>query len=253
MKKTIAKFLIVLTIFSYSSPLIAQVNSGSYEVYPPVSTNTDNTTVPMPDTYSNNYNSQSTIPPLQAHVVTAPRGTSFEVVMNSTINSISSRLGDTISGTLEEPLIIDSKTVFPSGTEMRGQITFIESSGRVGKNASMDIRFTSAKLPTGERVPLNAKIITTDSSGVLYGGKKSNIVLKAAGTTVATTAVGAAAGAGTGAILGSVAGGALFGTAVGGLAGIGYAIYRKGKDIVLPSGTRLGLTLEQPLTVTSAK
>lgn len=253
MKKTIAKLLIVLTIFTYTSPLMAQVNSGSYEVYPPVSSNTENTTA-MPDVAdTSSYSNQSTMQPLQGRVVTAPRGTSFEVVMNSTINSISSRLGDTISGTIEEPLIIDSKTVLPAGTEMRGQITYIESAGRVGKNASMDIRFTSAKLPNGERIPLTAKIITTDASGVLYGGKKSNIVLKAAGTTVATTAVGAAAGAGTGAILGSVAGGALFGTAVGGLAGIGYAIYRKGKDIVLPSGTRLGLTLEQPLTVTASK
>ena len=194
----------------------------------------------------------SELQPLQGRVATAPRGTNLEIVTNTTISSMTARLGDTFTATIEEPLIVDGQMVIPAGSEMIGQVTYIEQAGRIGKNATMDVRFTSVRLPNGEKVPINAKIITTDYSGVLRGGKNSNIVLKATGTTAATTATGAVAGTALGGIIGGVGSAAVFGTAVGGLVGIGYSIYRKGKNIVLPSGTRLGVTLEQPLTVSNA-
>lgn len=272
LKRAVATFLTALMIISNIMPLQAQVmNSGNneYEVIPPVNNSAENNVTSLPDVqgntastmqenqnyantpYPNQMNNSNTT--LQGRLVTAPRGTNFEVVTNSSINSMSARVGDVVSATLEESLIIDGKTVIPAGSEMRGQVSFVESAGRVGKNAMMDVRFTSVKLPSGDRVPINAKIITTDSSGVLRGGNKSNIILKAAGTTAGTTAAGAVAGLSAGAILGSCATGVLFGTAVGGLAGIGYALYRKGKDIILPSGTKLGVTLEQNLTLSNSK
>lgn len=241
--------MIAILLISYYSPSFAQVNA-EYEVIPPV--RSDVTKIQeMPDIEVPSVN--PTVDVLQGSVATAPRGTNFEVVTNSTINSMSARVGDTFTASIDEPLIIDSKSVIPAGSEMIGQITYVESAGRIGKNALMDIRFTSVKLPNGERVPVNAKILTTDASGVLRGGRKSNIILKATGTAAGSTAAGAVAGTSAGAILGSVGGGALFGTAVGGLVGVGYALYRKGKNIVLPSGTKLGITLEQPLTVSNSK
>ena len=246
-----------LLILSYMAPLQAQVNT-EYEVVPPVMENHQNVVNTIPDVPNPQYStpdqvSQNQMAPLQARVATAPRGTNFEATITSTVNSMSTSVGDTFSAQLDEPLIIDSQTVIPAGSEVVGQVTFVQPAGRIGKNALMDIRFNSLKLPDGNRVPINAKILTTDQSGVLRGGKKSNIVLKATGTAAGTTAAGAAAGTAGGALLGSVAGGAIFGTAVGGLVGVGYALYRKGKNIVLPSGTKLGITLEQPLTVSNSQ
>ncbi|MGD9580753.1 MAG: hypothetical protein AB7V50_05235, partial [Vampirovibrionia bacterium] len=159
------------------------------------------------------------------------------------------------SAEIAEPLVIDNKTIIPAGSELIGQVTFVESAGRIGKNALMDIRFTSIRLPDGDRMPINAKITTTDASGVLRGGKKTNIIVKTTETGAGGAAVGAIAGVGTGAVLGGVTVGsaAILGTAIGGVAGLGYALYHKGKDIVLPSGTQLGVTLEQPLTVSNSK
>lgn len=254
LKKLTSSLLSLLLVFTYTTPLLAQVNS-EYEIVPPVTNSSDPliNKIPDVDASSTTTNLQQDVKPLQGRVVTAPRGTNFEVVTANTLNSMSSRVGDTFSASIGDPLIIDSQVVIPAGSEMIGQITFVESAGRVGKNALMDIRFTTVKLPNGERVPLNAKIITSDSSGVLRGGRKSNIVFKAAGTAAGTTAAGAVAGVSAGAILGSIGTGAIFGTAVGGLVGVGYAIYRKGKEIVLPSGTKLGVTLEQPLTLSNSR
>ncbi|MEW5820718.1 MAG: hypothetical protein AB1782_11045 [Cyanobacteriota bacterium] len=266
LKKTTASLLTLLLVFSYLIPLQAQDITSEYEVVPPVSQTNPNVTQ-MPDVqdqagintpFNSTYHTNAPLPqnqlqPLKGSVATAPRGTNFEVTIQNTINSMSSRVGDTFTAQIDEPLIIDGQTVIPPGSELVGQITYVESAGRIGKNALMDIRFTSVKLPNGERLPVNAKILTTDSSGVLKGGKNSNIVLKATGTAAGTTAAGAVAGTSAGAILGSVAGGAIFGTAVGGLVGVGYALYRKGKNIVLPSGTKLGVTLEQPLTISTTK
>lgn len=264
LRKATTSLLTALLLLSYIAPLQAQVTS-EYEVIPPVTQETQNYVKSMPDIQTEYsapaqeiqpmHQAQTQMQPLQARIATAPRGTTFEVKINSTINSMSSRVGDTFSAEIAEPLVIDSKTLIPAGSELIGQVTFVESAGRIGKNALMDIRFTSIRLPDGERMPINAKITTTDASGVLKGGKKSNIVLRTAKTTVGTTAVGAIGGVGTGAILGGVGVGsaAIMGTAIGGIAGLGYALYHKGKDIVLPSGTQLGVTLEQPLTVSNSK
>ena len=264
LRKATISLLTTLLLLSYITPLQAQVTS-EYEVIPPLAQGTQGYVNKMPDIqtdYSTPVDSapqmnqnQDSMQPLQARIATAPRGTTFEVKTNSTINSMSSKVGDTFSAEIAEALIIDNKTLIPAGSELIGQVTFVESAGRIGKNALMDIRFTSIRLPDGERMPINAKITTTDASGVLKGGKKSNIILKAAGTTVGSTAVGAVAGTSAGAILDGVTVGsaAIMGTAIGGIAGLGYAIYHKGKDIVLPSGTQLGVTLEQPLTVSNSK
>lgn len=256
LKKTTSSLLVTLLMLSYITPLQAQINS-EYEVIPPVMENNNANIQTMPDIGASNYQSapvqNSQMQPLQGSVATAPRGTNFEVTLENTINSMTSRVGDTFKAEIDEPLVIDSQTVIPAGSELTGQVTYIEKAGRVGKNALMDIRFTAVKLPNGDKVPLNAKIITTDSSGVLRGGKKTNIVLKATGTAAGSTAAGAAGGTAAGALFGSVAGGAILGTAVGGVVGVGYALYRKGKDIVLPSGSKLGITLEQPLTVSNSK
>lgn len=256
-KKLTASILTSLLIVSYSYPAFAQLDT-EYDVVPPVSNAEEKVINQMPDIESpaavpNNNVAQQMPKTLQGRVATAPRGTTFEAVINTSINSMTARVGDSLTASIDEALIIDSQTVIPAGSDLMGQITYVESAGRVGKNALMEIRFTSVKLPNGDRTPINAKIVTTDDSGVLRGGKKSNIVLKAVETSAGITAAGAVTGTAVGGLFTgiSIAGGAVFGTAVGGLIGVGYAIYRKGKDIVLPSGTKLGITLEQPLTISN--
>jgi hypothetical protein len=51
-------------------------------------------------------------------------------------------------------------------------------------------------------------------------------------------------------LLGSVGTGTLFGLGAGSLVGLGYAVVRKGKDVVLPSGSRLSVVADQTTSVT---
>ena len=60
-------------------------------------------------------------------------------------------------------------------------------------------------------------------------------------------------GAALGALIGGIAGGgkgAAIGAAVGGGAGTGVQVFTKGKQVKIPSETRLDFTLQQPFDIT---
>lgn len=187
--------------------------------------------------------------PLQGQVSTVPTGTMIKVAINDTLNSTASQIGEMFTATLAEPVAVGGEIVIPAGSEVVGQITYLEEAGRLGRDAQMDIRFTNIKLPNGQKVPMLGKISTTDKKGVLKGGSLTKQIATAAGIGAVTTGGGALAGVGIGSLMGSAGGGAVFGTTAGGLFGVGYIFARKGKDVIVPTGTKFNITLEQPLTL----
>jgi uncharacterized membrane protein YebE (DUF533 family) len=67
------------------------------------------------------------------------------------------------------------------------------------------------------------------------------------------SAVKIGGGAALGALIGGIAGGgkgAAIGAAVGGGAGTGVQVFTKGKQVKIPSETRLDFTLQQPFDIT---
>ena len=56
-------------------------------------------------------------------------------------------------------------------------------------------------------------------------------------------------GTGIGAIAGEAGIGAAVGSITGGVVGLGYIIIKKGREVNLPIGTKMVVTLEQPLVV----
>lgn len=187
--------------------------------------------------------------PLRGQVSTAPVGTTFEVTTNTTVGSAINAIGDIFTATLTSPIAVGGNVVVPAGSEAVGQITYIENSGRVGKNGVLQIKFTNIKTPNGPKVPVSGKIVTTDNSGILKGGS----IKKQIATGIATEAVITGGGTLTGLTIGSIAshagGGALLGTTAGGFLGLGYILGRKGKEVVLPSGSKMNVILDQPLTI----
>ncbi|HET8825809.1 MAG TPA: BON domain-containing protein, partial [Terriglobales bacterium] len=61
---------------------------------------------------------------------------------------------------------------------------------------------------------------------------------------------GAAVGAGIGTIAGLIFGGPFKGLAIGAIAGGGYILATKGKDVELPATTELKIRLDQPVSLT---
>lgn len=190
------------------------------------------------------------LPPLQGYVVTAPAGTYMQATLQSTISSEFARPGDRVVATLGTPLAAGGSIVLPAGSQVEGQVVAVEDAGRLGKNGSLDIRFTSAMTPTGQRVPISARIQTEDGTGVLKGGSTKGRVGKAALRTGVGAGLGAALGTAMGPLSGGKVGrGAIYGTAIGGGLGALYAGAKKGEDAVLNAGEPINLVLDAPVTV----
>ena len=187
---------------------------------------------------------------LRGRVSVIPKGAMMMVRLDQPISSYNSNLGDPITATLENDLYVNDSVAIPAGSIIQGQVSNVSKSGRLGKAGDMDIRFFSARTPDGMIVPLRAHVVTSDDSGLIRGDKTSSTVAKGAGYALGGTALGTVAGLSAGSLLGSAGAGTLFGLGAGSLAGISYAVLRKGKDVVLPSGSRLSLVADQTTSVT---
>lgn len=188
--------------------------------------------------------------PLQGYVVTVPAGSFVAATLQAPISSEFARPGDRFYATVSSPLSANGGIALPAGSQLEGQVVSATPAGRVGRNGRLDVRFTTAVTPSGQRVPLSARLQTDDNSGVLSGGTGSSAVRS--GLTKA--AIGAASGAALGTAMGALSGGevgrgAIYGTALGGGLGAVYAASRKGTQAVIPAGQPLNIVLDSPLTV----
>lgn len=186
---------------------------------------------------------------LKGSVYTVPVGTSFEIITNAEVSTKKNHVGEIFSATLNQPVAVGGDVIIPAGSEIFGQVTYNEDAGRVGKNALMEIKFTGIKPPYGNKIPMLGKIVTKDGTGVLRGGTLKSQLVKNVSSVAVTTAGGLGAGLAIGAIAGETGVGAAVGSSLGGIFGLGYIVVRKGKEVTLPIGTKMVVTLEQPLTV----
>ena len=187
--------------------------------------------------------------PLQGQVSVVPSGATFEAKMNTTIGSAINEVGDTFTATLTSPITSDGVEVVPAGSEAVGQITYINSAGRLGKNGIIEVQFTNVKLPYGSTIPIRAKINTIDKQGRLQGRSIAKQIVKSTATTAVMTGGGALFGLSLGAIVSSVGPATIVGTAAGGLVGLGYVVANKGREALVPADTKLTIILDEPLRV----
>lgn len=240
-KKFTSLLLVTSIVGSLTSPVFAD---EEIMVLPPLN---DQSSQLIPDQQPATEADNSSF--LKGTITTVPVGSSFEIITNSEISTETTRVGEIFTTTLSQPVTVGNNIVIPAGSEAYGQVTYSEDAGRVGRNAVMEIKFTSIKDPNGKKIPMMGKIVTKDGTGMLKGGSiKSQLVKSAAAVAIPATA-GVFTGMGIGAIAGETGVGAAVGSSVGGLFGIGYMVYRKGKEVELPRGTKMIITLEQPLTV----
>ncbi|MDH4378492.1 MAG: hypothetical protein QE263_01110 [Vampirovibrionales bacterium] len=196
--------------------------------------------------------SQSQMAPLQGYVVTVPAGTYAQASLQTPISSATARAGDRFMVTLAGPLMSGNTVALPSGTLVEGQVISAMAAGRAGRNGQLDIRFTSAALPNGQRVPLSARLQTEDGTGVLKGGTGASRAGGAAARAVGGAALGAALGTAMGPLSGgSVGRGAIYGTILGSGLGAVAAGVNKGEDVALNSGAPVNLVLDAPVTTSA--
>jgi hypothetical protein len=168
--------------------------------------------------------------------LTVPAGTPVSIRLQNAISSASNRPGDEFAAVLDEPIVVDSKTVAPRGAAVQGRVVAARSSGRLHNSGYLRIALASVEI-NGKAVPVHS------SSVFIAGGSHKNRDLALIG-----------GGAGAGALIGAIAGGgkgALIGTAVGAGGGTAGAYATGKKDVSFAPERRLTFRLTQPLVAKS--
>lgn len=195
--------------------------------------------------------------PLQGHLSYVPAGTLIDTGLTAPIDSELTKPGDSFAVKLYSPLYVSGELVFPANTEFEGVVTQAEKSSIAGKNGTISLKLTCATTPDGIKYPLSAKLSTSQEDNVAQdknGNIKGRSTKATVGTGVARAAIwtgaGTLAGLAFAPIVGGAVGlGAIAGVATGGAVGIGSNIWRKGKDVKIPSGTKLQFSLDQPMSM----
>lgn len=187
--------------------------------------------------------------PLKGQVSVIPAGTSFNVKVNDEISSKTAKLGQIFVVNLSNPLVVNGKEIIPAGSEAVGQVTYVKPAARMATDAQLEVKFTKVKLPNGQIVPVMGKIATIDKTGILKGGSVKSQLVKGTQLTSTGIAGGALTGLTIGAMASHATAGTIVGTSLGGVIGLGWFVGKKGKEIILSSGTDVVVSLEQPLTI----
>ena len=168
--------------------------------------------------------------------VTIPAGTALRIDLRTSVGSDTSRVEQRVTAALRAPVSVRGAQALPTGTRLTGQVTSVERAGRVKGRGRVAFRFTSLDLPGAD----GAMAIRTSPVVRLAPATKKSDAEKIGGS--------AAGGAVLGAILGG-GDGAAKGAAIGGAAGTGVVLSTRGKDVRVPAGTNLVVTLQRAITV----
>ena len=170
--------------------------------------------------------------------ITVPMGTQLHVTLSTPVGSETSQVGDALTATTTAAVLVGDRIAIPNGSTIRGRVTDVVP-GTKGlhvseKGGAVALSFDKVTTPGGYSSSMSASLFSIAKSG----GKTAGII------------AGSAAG---GALLGKILGGstkdAAIGAVVGGGIGTGIAAGTKGKELIIPAGTHLALTLDQPLSI----
>lgn len=164
-----------------------------------------------------------------------PAGTSISVQLPAEISTKTAKVGQRITANLTSDIVVDGKVVAKAGAPVQGSITeVISGSKTIGGKPTLGLTFDSLTSSGGDR-PISARI-----TQVADKSDKAGDTAKIAGGALAGGVVGHQIDGDKGKVIGALIGAAA-GTA---------AAKKTGKEVVLPAGTVVGMTLDAPVTVT---
>ena len=178
-------------------------------------------------------------------------GEVLRVRINQTISSETARMGDQFATTVVDPVYAGGVEVIPAGSIVTGRVATVDRAGRKSKAGSIGVHFIAVRLPTGITRTINGDL--TDLSGGEMNSDNEGEVSGRSATKRNVVFIGG--GAATGAVIGAIAGGgkgAGIGALIGGGLGTAGALFSKGHEAVVKSGTEFGVVLNQPLSLPAA-
>jgi len=174
-------------------------------------------------------------PPPQPKQYVVPAGATVSIRMIDSVDSSVNQAGEVFEASLDAPIVVGNDVVVPKGVNVYVRLTSASSAGKM--TGQSELRLELVKLEyQGQSFPL----VSSTYSEV--GQSRTKDTEKKVG-----------GGAIVGAILGGLLGGGK-GAAVGAAAGAGaggvYQGATQGKQVKIPSETKLDFQLDQPATIT---
>ena len=177
-------------------------------------------------------------PPAPRHV-TIPAGTTLVIRTQNTLSTERNFKGDTFSASLDAPLVVDGFVIAERGADVEGTISVAQKAGRVEGLSELGIELVRLRASDGQKLSISTNVHQ------VHGERSRGSDVKKVG-----------AATGIGAIIGAIAGGgkgAAIGAGVGAGAGTGAVLATRGKDVVIPSESRLTFRLRAPVEVTERR
>lgn len=137
-----------------------------------------------------------------------PSGTELRVRIIDNLSSETAAVGDNFHGTLDEPVTVNGRDLYPKGADVNGRVAFVHPSGRLSDPGELDL------------------VVNTISSGGMTSSVAVQPLIIKGESHTKSNATKIGGGAALGAIIGAIAGGgkgAAIGAGVGGAAGTGAA------------------------------
>jgi len=195
----------------------------------------------------------STVPAKK--IYTVPAGTKVLLQVRSAVNTRSAKPGDGVYLASTFPVVVGNRVMIPAGVYVQGVVDRVVRAGHVKGRAQLDMHFTSIIFPNGTVVEIPGIInslpgakdrnVKGDEGTVEQQGNKGRDVARAAEIGLEGAGIGTIGGAATGHPLEGAAIGGLGGVAVG----VAVALFTRGDDVNIESGTPVEMVLQRPLNL----
>jgi hypothetical protein len=166
--------------------------------------------------------------------VTVPAGVTLHVRLNTTVSSKVAEPGDTWTGTVAKPVVIEGHEVIAAGSPVQGTVVNAEGAQR-GSRARLELGVRTV------RVDDRKTVLHADAEPVIAGSTRARNVGAIVG--------GAAAGAILGQVIGGDGGDAAKGAVVGSAVATGAVAASKGYQVVLEDGTVMNFVVRQDVAL----
>jgi hypothetical protein len=167
--------------------------------------------------------------------IIVPSDTVIGVQVDTTVTSERARVEDQVEGHVTRDVSVGGRTAVPAGAKVLGTVTLVDRGGKFKERARIAVRFHTAQLPDGTRVPLQTTAIMREGAS-----PSRETAAKVGGSAVGGAILGAILGGAKGAVIGGTAG-AAGGTAV-------VAASDRNAD-TLPAGTTVSVRLMEDVTI----
>ena len=163
-----------------------------------------------------------------------PAGTALVVRLIDDVDSERDGVGQTFRASIDEPVMLDGRTVIPRGADVVAKLVADRQAGRLTGRTELTLDLQSVTV-NGRKIEVTTQEVTQQSES-----RTRETATRTGGAAALGAVIGAIAGGGKGAAIGAVTGAA---------AGGAVQVLTKGPKVLIPSETRLTFTLQNPLSL----